>query len=82
MPPAECVPSASGCPFALCVHHDSAMVDWGAGNYDRTAAELEPVALAVVESAALRPGEDVIDLACGTGNAALLAAACGAGDRG
>lgn len=54
------------------------MVDWGAGNYDRTAAELEPVALAVVERAALRPGEDVIDLACGTGNAALLAAACGA----
>ena len=55
-----------------------AMVDWGAGNYERVAAELEPVALAVVERAALRQGEEVIDLACGTGNAALVAALRGA----
>jgi SAM-dependent methyltransferase len=54
------------------------MVDWGAGNYERTAAELEPVARAVVQAAALRRGDHVLDLACGTGNAALLAAACGA----
>jgi ubiquinone/menaquinone biosynthesis C-methylase UbiE len=54
------------------------MVDWGAGEYERTAAELEPVARAVVEMAALTRGERVIDLACGTGNVALLAAASGA----
>ena len=36
------------------------------------------MAAAVVERAALLPGEVVIDLACGTGNAALLAAARGA----
>jgi SAM-dependent methyltransferase len=54
------------------------MVDWGAGKYETTAAELEPVAQAVVEQAALIAGEDVLDLACGTGNAALLAAARGA----
>ncbi len=54
------------------------MVDWGAGKYERTAAELEPVARAVVERAAVSAGDDVVDLACGTGNAALLAAACGA----
>jgi SAM-dependent methyltransferase len=54
------------------------MVDWGAGNYERVAAELEPAARAVVDRAALRPGEQVIDLACGTGNAALIAAARGA----
>jgi SAM-dependent methyltransferase len=54
-----------------------AMVDWGAGNYERTAAELEPVAQAIVTRASLRPGERVVDLACGTGNAALLAAALG-----
>lgn len=54
------------------------MVDWDAGNYERVAAELEPVALAVVERAAPRPGDEVIDLACGTGNAALIAAARGA----
>lgn len=54
------------------------MVDWDAGCYERTAAELEPAARAVVEAAAPRPDERVLDLACGTGNAALLAAARGA----
>jgi SAM-dependent methyltransferase len=55
-----------------------AMVDWGAGNYERVAAELEPVALAVVKKAALRPDDQVIDVACGTGNVALIAASRGA----
>jgi SAM-dependent methyltransferase len=54
------------------------MVDWGAGCYERTASELEPVAAAVVDAALPQPGERVLDLACGTGNAALLAAARGA----
>jgi SAM-dependent methyltransferase len=53
-------------------------VDWGAGRYEATAEELEPVSRAVVDRAALAPGEAVADLACGTGNAALLAAAAGA----
>lgn len=48
------------------------------GRYETTAAELEPVAQAVVEQAAVSVGDDVLDLACGTGNAALLAAARGA----
>ncbi len=54
------------------------MVDWGKGRYERTAAELEPVAEAVVAVAAPGAGERVLDIACGTGNAALLAAARGA----
>lgn len=54
------------------------MVDWGAGRYERTAAELEPVATVMVDAAQPRPAERVLDLACGTGNAALLAAARGA----
>lgn len=54
------------------------MVDWGSGKYERTATELEPVSDTVVEMAGLSPGEDVVDLACGTGNAALLAARQGA----
>ncbi len=54
------------------------MIDWGAGRYETTAAELEPVAHAVMEQAAPSAGDDVLDLACGTGNAALLAAARGA----
>ncbi|MFL5863983.1 MAG: class I SAM-dependent methyltransferase [Solirubrobacteraceae bacterium] len=54
------------------------MVDWGAGAYEITAAELLPAARAVVDRAALTVGDDVVDLGCGTGNAALLAAARGA----
>ncbi len=57
---------------------DCGVVDRGAGTYETTAAELAPVAQAVVERAAISPGEDVVDIACGTGNAALLAAALGA----
>jgi SAM-dependent methyltransferase len=49
-------------------------VDWGAGCYERTAGELEPVARAVVDAAHPHANECVLDLACGTGNAALLAA--------
>ncbi len=55
------------------------MVDWGAGRYETTAIELEPVARTVVKQAALSASDDVLDVACGTGNAALLAAAFGAG---
>ncbi|MBW3652423.1 MAG: class I SAM-dependent methyltransferase, partial [Actinobacteria bacterium] len=44
----------------------------------RRAAELEPVAEALVRVAAPTAGDRVLDVACGTGNAALLAAARGA----
>ncbi len=54
------------------------MVDWGIGQYEQTAAELQPVAEHVVSLAGLRPGERLVDLATGTGNAALLAARLGA----
>ncbi|WP_211340065.1 class I SAM-dependent methyltransferase [Solirubrobacter pauli] len=54
------------------------MVDWGAGRYETTAAELAPVAQVVVEHTGVGAGDDVVDVACGTGNAALLAAARGA----
>jgi ubiquinone/menaquinone biosynthesis C-methylase UbiE len=54
------------------------MADWGDGRYELTAKELEPTARALVETARVRPGEAVLDLGCGTGNVALLAAARGA----
>ena len=54
------------------------MVDWSAGEYERTAAELEPAAHDVVARAAIAPGERVLDIACGTEIAALIAAAAGA----
>jgi ubiquinone/menaquinone biosynthesis C-methylase UbiE len=53
-------------------------LDWGIGEYERTAEELEPAARQVVSAASISPGERVLDLACGTGNGALLAAAAGA----
>jgi SAM-dependent methyltransferase len=54
------------------------VIDWGAGRYETTAAELAPVARVVVDRSGVRAGDDVVDVACGTGNAALLAAARGA----
>jgi SAM-dependent methyltransferase len=53
-------------------------LDWGAGRYETTAEELSPVAAAVVERAAISSGDRVVDVGCGTGNAALLAALRGA----
>ncbi len=54
------------------------MVDWGAGCYEHTAAELEPASVALIDVAQPAAGERVLDIACGTGNAALLAARRGA----
>jgi SAM-dependent methyltransferase len=53
---------------------DSAAMDWGVGRYESTAEQLLPAARVVVDTAAIRPAERALDLGCGTGNAALLAA--------
>jgi SAM-dependent methyltransferase len=54
------------------------MIDWGLGSYERTATQLAPAAGAAVEAAEILPGDRVLDVGCGTGNAALLAAMHGA----
>jgi SAM-dependent methyltransferase len=52
--------------------------DWSDGTYELTAAALRPAADALVRSAAPRPGEDALDLGCGTGNVAAALVAAGA----
>lgn len=52
--------------------------DWADGNYSLTARELEPIAETVVDRAGVESGQRVLDVACGTGNAALAAARRGA----
>ena len=53
-------------------------MDWGLGHYEHLAAQLRPAAEIVVDHLAPRPEEVVLDLGCGTGNAAMVAAARGA----
>ncbi|PPJ26293.1 hypothetical protein C5F51_21135 [Nocardia nova] len=57
---------------------DTAATTWGYGDYRAMAARLYPAAVAAIEAAAVSPGDRVVDIATGTGNAALLAAARGA----
>jgi SAM-dependent methyltransferase len=54
------------------------MTSWGAGAYPLMAERLADAAELAVRLAAPGPGDRVLDVGCGTGNAALLAAADGA----
>ncbi len=51
---------------------------WMAGDFGQVAAHLMPEAEAFITRLALKPGEHVLDVACGTGNLALPAAQAGA----
>ena len=51
---------------------------WASGDYDQIAQGIQAVADHVVRSARIRASERVLDIACGTGNTALMARARGA----
>jgi SAM-dependent methyltransferase len=50
---------------------------WSGATYERVAETFAPIHARVVEALAPRPGERFLDLACGTGELALLAARAG-----
>jgi ubiquinone/menaquinone biosynthesis C-methylase UbiE len=50
---------------------------WAAGDYQQIAELIWDVGAVAVDRAAIRPREDVLDVACGTGNAAIRAALAG-----
>ena len=52
-------------------------MDWGTGSYEHQAGHLLPTVHQAVAEVAARPGEFVVDVGCGPGNAALLIAAGG-----
>ena len=51
---------------------------WASGDYAAVAARIVPMAEHLAEAAGLRPGDRVLDVATGSGNAALAAARYGA----
>src|SRR5215217_5822160 len=51
---------------------------WGSGNYAAVAERITQAGELVVERAGVEPGMDVLDVACGTGNASIPAAKAGA----
>ena len=50
---------------------------WASGDYGAVAALIQPIAEDLVQAADLSAGATVLDVAAGTGNAALAAARCG-----
>ncbi len=54
------------------------MLDWSVGSYEHASELALPFAREIVAHAGIAPGERVVDLGCGTGNGALVAAELGA----
>ena len=50
---------------------------WAAGDYDAVVWRILPVGRSCVAHAGVRPGDEVLDVACGTGNASIPAAEAG-----
>ena len=62
-------------PQALAAVKQGARAVWAAGDFPEIARrELWPMGRRLVDRVGVRPGDDVLDVACGTGNAAIRAA--------
>src|SRR6478736_2217679 len=62
-------------PQALAAVKQFARASWGAGDFPEIARrDLWPMGRRLVDRVGVRPGDDVLDVACGTGNAAIRAA--------
>ncbi len=57
---------------------DRARVLWGMGDYPKIAAILKPAAQSLLDACAISAGQEVVDVAAGDGNLAILAAEEGA----
>jgi len=64
-------------PAALAAMKRQARTTWSAGDYDAIATGIWSVGASVVRAVGIRRGDKVLDVACGTGNAAIPAAAAG-----
>lgn len=71
-------PAPAGQASALVAMKEAARQTWALGDFAAIAArDLWPVGEQIVQRLAVQPGETVLDIACGTGNAALRAASSG-----
>jgi SAM-dependent methyltransferase len=58
-------------------HRDGLRAIWGAGDWPSFARLVWEVGQKLVDRVGVEPGDDVLDIACGTGNAAIRAAQAG-----
>lgn len=73
------MPTVSGLPILdLTTIKARQQATWASGDYASVAARIPVVAERLCDAADLRAGDKVLDVATGTGNAALAAARCGA----
>jgi SAM-dependent methyltransferase len=56
---------------------EQARATWAAGDYDTVSEPLWTAGTSIVRHTAVAPGDEVLDVACGTGNAAVQAAVAG-----
>jgi SAM-dependent methyltransferase len=70
--------TADATPVAIAEFKQRSRAVWAAGDYPSVARHLADVGRGIVRLLDIRPGEEVLDVACGAGNATIPAARAGA----